>query len=108
LILYKQKNNFSSKIATVEQIRLYFCNMKRSLVFLAGFLIFGAQQLFAQGCSQCRMLAEQSTELDEASFGSNINFGILYLMVIPYLLLLFLFRKKIMSFLQSMLKKQAR
>ena len=50
---------------------------------------------FAQGCSQCKLVSEQATELDEASFGTNINYGILYLMIIPYLLLMFLFRNKI-------------
>jgi hypothetical protein len=56
----------------------------------------------AQGCSQCRMLSEQSAELDENSFGSSINFGILYLMVVPYLLLMFLFRKRIAKFFRQM------
>ncbi len=50
---------------------------------------------FGQGCSQCKMLSEQATEVDESSFGTNINWGILYLMIIPYLLLMFLFRNKI-------------
>jgi hypothetical protein len=42
-------------------------------------------------------MTEQGSELDENSFGTNINSGILYLMAIPYLLLMFLFRKKIVS-----------
>ncbi len=56
------------------------------------FLVWDAQ---AQGCSQCKMLAEQSADAGEASFGSNINKGILFLMAIPYILLFFLFRKKL-------------
>jgi hypothetical protein len=60
---------------------------------------------WAQGCSQCRLLAEQGSELDEASFGSTINTGILYLMVIPYLLLMFLFRKKIIGFFKQLAGK---
>lgn len=67
--------------------------------FLFCFVIF--QRLYAQGCSQCKLLAEQGSELDESSFGENINFGILYLMVIPYLLILFLFRKKIIALLKK-------
>jgi hypothetical protein len=62
--------------------------------------------LFAQGCSQCKMLSEQGSELDESSFGSNINSGILYLMVIPYLLLMFLFRKRIFLFFKSVFAKK--
>jgi hypothetical protein len=60
---------------------------------------------FSQGCSQCKMLAEQGAEVDEGSFGSTINSGILYLMVIPYLILMFLFRERIFRFLKGLLKK---
>jgi hypothetical protein len=59
-----------------------------------------------QGCSQCKLLAEQGSELNEASFGSNINYGILYLMIIPYLLLIFLFRKRISLFFKSLSKRK--
>jgi hypothetical protein len=74
-----------------------------SSVFLL--LIFG-QNLYAQGCSQCKLLAEQGSEMDEASFGTNINSGILYLMIIPYLLLMFLFRKKIISVFRMVFLKK--
>ena len=67
-------------------------------------LIF-SQDLFAQGCSQCKLLAEQGSELDESSFGSNINYGILYLMIIPYLLIMFLFRKQIFAFFKKFFNK---
>jgi hypothetical protein len=53
------------------------------------------------------MLAEQGNGLDENSFAGNINGGILYLMLIPYLLLLFLFRKPILGFLKSFFKAKA-
>jgi len=66
------------------------------LLVLAAFFLSG--DLFGQGCSQCKLLAEQGSELDEASFGSNINYGILYLMIIPYLLIMFLFRERIFAF----------
>lgn len=52
---------------------------------------------WGQGCSQCKLVTQQASELDENSFGSNINSGILYLMAVPYLLLMFLFRKRISS-----------
>jgi hypothetical protein len=61
-------------------------------------------EVFAQGCSQCKLVSEQATELDEASFGTNINYGILYLMIIPYLLLMFLFRNKIKGLFLSLTK----
>lgn len=66
-----------------------------------------SQDTLAQGCSQCRMLSEQSSELDEASFTSNINYGILYLMILPYLLIMFLFRKRIFRFFKSLTAKKA-
>jgi hypothetical protein len=53
------------------------------------------------------MLAEQGSGLDENSFGSNINGGILYLMLIPYLILLFLFRKPVINFLKGLFSAKA-
>jgi len=76
------------------------------LVLLITFISFN-QEMFAQGCSQCKLLAEQNAGLDENSFGSGINGGILYLMVIPYLLLMFLFRNQIIGFLKSFFSKKA-
>jgi hypothetical protein len=69
------------------------------------FIVLGDNELIAQGCSQCKLLAEQGSELDEASFGSNINSGILYLMILPYLILMFLFRKYIFRFFRSLVRR---
>ena len=71
------------------------------VIILLSFFVFDA---FGQGCSQCRMLSEQASELDEASFGSNINWGIMYLMLIPYILLLVLFRKRLKGLFLSLTK----
>jgi hypothetical protein len=81
--------------------------MKRLLLLVSVLLLtlLVSSTGWAQGCSQCRLLAEQGSELDEASFGSTINTGILYLMVIPYLLLMFLFRKKIIGFFKQLAGK---
>ncbi|TNE54907.1 MAG: hypothetical protein EP338_05520 [Bacteroidetes bacterium] len=76
--------------------------MKKGLILLFVNLVFFAQQMYAQGCSQCKLLAEQGSEMDEASFGTNINAGILYLMVIPYVILFFLFRKRILRFVRGL------
>lgn len=75
--------------------------MKHKFYILLVVLIISGQKIWAQGCSQCKLVSEQATELDESSFGSNINSGILYLMVIPYILILFLFRKRILAFIKS-------
>jgi hypothetical protein len=69
------------------------------------FIVLGDNELIAQGCSQCKLLAEQGSELDEASFGSSINSGILYLMILPYLILMFLFRKYIFKFFKSLVRR---
>jgi hypothetical protein len=50
-------------------------------------------------------MVEQGSEVDEASFGSNINSGILYLMVIPYMILMFLFRNQIIRFVKGFFTK---
>lgn len=80
--------------------------MKRSIVLLVIFLLSNTQELFAQ-CSQCKMLAEQGHGLDENNFAGSINGGILYLMLIPYLILLFLFRKPIFNFVRGFFKAKA-
>jgi hypothetical protein len=79
---------------------------KLILLTLTVFIYSGLQQVYAQGCSQCKLLAEQGSEMDESSFGTNINSGILYLMIIPYLLILFLFRKKIVAVLKMVFVKK--
>jgi len=75
--------------------------MKTRLLLLA-VVLFSTLTSWGQGCSQCRMLAKQGSELSADSFGSNINLGILYLMAVPYILLMFLFRKKIIGFFKGL------
>jgi hypothetical protein len=77
-------------------------------IFLIICLSLLVEDVFGQGCSQCKLLSEQATDLEESSFGSNINFGILYLMFLPYILLLVLFRKRIFTFLRSLPKKTSK
>ena len=77
-----------------------------ALVFVA---LLVADIAFGQGCSQCKLMAEQGAgvgggDLDENSFGSNINYGIFILMTIPYLLLFALFHKRIFAFFKSLKK----
>jgi hypothetical protein len=52
---------------------------------------------FAQGCSTCRAQIESSQEAD-LSVGQGLNMGIIFLMIVPYIILYLLFRKKIKSF----------
>ena len=54
----------------------------------------------AAQCSQCKLLAEQSGgAMDDEILGTsgknNINSAILYIMAVPYLILMFLFRNQL-------------
>lgn len=79
--------------------------MKKIIICLISFSVMITNFIYGQGCSQCKMVTEQATELDESSFGSNINSGILYLMLIPYILLIFLFRKRIFAVIKTVLHR---
>lgn len=72
-----------------------------TLIFVA---LLVTDVAFGQGCSQCKLLAEQGADLDENAFGSNINYGIFILMTIPYILLFALFHKRIFAFFRSLKK----
>lgn len=79
--------------------------MKHKIILLFLLTFTQVSQILAQGCSQCKLMVEQGSEVDEASFGSNINSGILYLMVIPYMILMFLFRHQIIRFVKGFFTK---
>jgi len=74
--------------------------MKR-VVILAVFCLVAVYGM-SQGCAQCKLLAEQSSDVSANDFGRNINTGILFLMAIPYCILMFLFRKQIGRFLKRL------
>ena len=80
--------------------------MKKNFILLIGVLFcLSFEFIYGQGCSQCKLVAEQASEVDDASFGSNINSGILYLMLIPYLILTFLFRGYILAFFKGLFNR---
>lgn len=81
--------------------------MKFKLSLFLVLIVTMAQSAWSQGCSQCKLLAEQGSGLEEASFGSNINSGILFLMIIPYLILIFLFREQVKNIFSKLLSKKS-
>ena len=81
--------------------------MRNKITLTLCFLFIWSYNTFSQGCSQCKLLSEQGSDLEEASFGNNINIGILFLMVIPYLILMFLFREQIKNFLVRVFAKRS-
>jgi hypothetical protein len=76
--------------------------MKKSLrpyllliILSFNFLIFDSD-LSAQ-CAMCKQAAETSLKSNPNSIARGLNSGILYLMAVPYLLIAFIFRKRIKS-----------
>lgn len=84
---------------------LIFASMKKFL--LTFILLTVATYGISQGCSQCRMMADQSTEVSANDFGRNINTGILFLIAIPYCILMFLFRKQLLRLIRRMLPSKS-
>lgn len=78
--------------------------MKGKLIFLLLLLLLMTDLVYGQGCSQCKLVAEQGA-LDEDSFGSNINSGILILMTLPYILLFAIFHRPIIRFFKKRLQR---
>jgi hypothetical protein len=48
-------------------------------------------------CAMCNQTAETSMKNDPSSLARNLNKGILYLLVLPYLMIGFIFRKQLFS-----------
>jgi len=53
-------------------------------------------QLEAQ-CSMCKQAAESSMKSNPNSMARSLNSGILYLMAVPYLMIMFIFRKQLFA-----------
>jgi hypothetical protein len=78
--------------------------MKRSallttVLFLA-LLFFVPADVFSQ-CAMCKQSAESSLKSNPGSIARGLNSGILYLMAVPYLAILFIFRKQVMVLLKK-------
>ncbi|MCX6310756.1 MAG: hypothetical protein NT084_03885 [Bacteroidetes bacterium] len=52
-------------------------------------------------CAMCRAVAETGNKNGQ-SIGGGLNNAILYLMIVPYVLLVVFFRKKIWTFLKEL------
>ncbi len=75
----------------------------RLVIKISTFILFIFIQVnsFSQGCSTCRAQIINSTN-DDFTVGNGLNIGILFLMVIPYIILFFLFRKKLLNIYKSL------
>lgn len=56
-------------------------------------------------CAMCKAAVESNVNNDPNSVAKGINKGILYLMAVPYLLLMFIFRKQIASLYRKLRRK---
>lgn len=63
-------------------------------------LMLVSHDAFSQGCVMCKTGIESSQ--DGKHVGAAINPAIIYLMVVPYVLLLIFFRKRIFSFFREL------
>jgi len=74
--------------------------LKITAILILVLICFSAADLLAQGCVQCRM-APESNMKGGGTAGKNLNTGILYMMAVPYILIMalgvFAFRKRIKS-----------
>ena len=70
---------------------------------IAGFIFLFALNIsvWSQGCSTCRAQIINSTK-EDFTVGNGINTGILFLMIVPYIILFFLFRKQLFRFFKSL------
>jgi len=75
--------------------------IKKLFIFVV-LLVLELQSL-AQGCSTCRAQIESNNQ-EDFSVGKGLNIGILFLMVIPYILLFLFFRKKIIGFIKEFIR----
>lgn len=69
--------------------------MKKQWVFIGLIILLVALPEFSEAqCAMCKAAVE-SSQGQKNSVAAGINKGILYLMAVPYLLLMFIFRKQI-------------
>jgi len=68
-------------------------------------LVLLPADLWAQGCSMCKAVAQTkpggSVYGGNQSIGAGLNKGILFMIAVPYILLFLFFRKRISSFVKE-------
>lgn len=85
--------------------------MKKSGYTYLGFLVLMALLFLAPidaeaQCAMCKTAAESSLKSNPNSMARSLNSGILYLMAVPYLLILFIFRKQVVQVYKKVFKRQ--
>ncbi|HMN06254.1 MAG TPA: hypothetical protein PKD45_11055 [Flavobacteriales bacterium] len=81
--------------------------LNRRYLLLAALLVAAMMptDLWAQGCSMCKAVAENPGSDNvfggTQAVGAGLNKGILFIMTVPYILLFLLLRKKILPFIKE-------
>jgi hypothetical protein len=76
--------------------------MKKSWFFVLLLLLVFVDVSYGQ-CAMCKANLESNLE-EEVSFGRTINTGILMLMIMPYIILFLLFRKRLKAMFNALFK----
>jgi hypothetical protein len=75
--------------------------------FAAAVLLLLLPSIGEAQCAMCKAAVESNVNNDPNSVAKGINKGILYLMAVPYLLLMFIFRKQIAAVYRKIRRKEA-
>jgi len=78
-------------------------NIKDKYFYLGMVIVFIAVcpfDVLAQ-CAMCKQAAESSMKSNPNSMARSLNSGILYLMAVPYVMIMFIFRKQIVQLWKS-------
>jgi len=78
-----------------------FSRFKYLFAFSAFLFLLISPLDFSAQCAMCKEAAETSLKNDPKSMARSLNSGILYLMAVPYLMILFIFRKQIANLWRS-------
>lgn len=76
-----------------------------SFIVVLLFLLLPTSVVEAQ-CAMCKAAAETSMKSNPNSMARGLNSGILYLMAVPYLMIMFIFRKQIAQLWRKVFKKE--
>lgn len=70
-------------------------NKHRIVFFILVIVLLIAISPASAQCAMCKQSAESSLKNDPHSIARGLNSGIIYLMIVPYLMLMFIFRKQL-------------
>lgn len=76
------------------------------MVLLAVLVLLLIPSVGESQCAMCKAAVESNVNNDPNSVAKGINKGILYLMAVPYLLLMFIFRKQIAALYRKLRGKE--